>query len=155
MRLRVILPICLVFTLFTRVDAQLSPRFRTVYLTPMANEMDQHLASRLTSTRTLWVVLDPKSADAIFTDSLDDGFWDWLSRTYPPPAGAAPANRAPADRYGASTSRHRGTVFLVDPKTRLVLWSMYDLPRNFSPAEMDRVAAHINSQLKAAFTKKQ
>ncbi|HXA50884.1 MAG TPA: hypothetical protein VNV86_11290 [Candidatus Acidoferrum sp.] len=154
MRLRAILLICLGFTLFAGQDAQLSPRFRTVYLTPMANEMDQHLASRLTSTRTLWVVLDPGSADAILTDSLDDGFWNWLSRTYPTPASAT-ANRLPADRYGTQSSyRHRGTVFLVDPKTRLVLWSMYDLPRNFSPAELDRVAAHINTQLKAAFGKK-
>jgi hypothetical protein len=154
MRLRTIPLICLLFTLCARGGAQISPRFRTVYLTPMANEMDQHLASRLTSTRTLWVVLDPGSADAVLTDSLDDSFWSWLSRTYPTPAGAT-ANRAPADRYGSQTApRHRGTVFLVDPKTRLVLWSMYDLPKNFSPAEMDRVAAHINSQLKAAFAKK-
>jgi hypothetical protein len=120
----------------------------------MANEMDQHLASRLTSTRTLWVVLDPASADAIMTDSLDDNFWNWLARTYPTPKDAT-ANRAPADRAGSQTApRHRGTVFLVDPKTRLVLWSTYDLPKNFSPGEMDRVAAHINSQLKAALTKK-
>jgi hypothetical protein len=120
----------------------------------MANEMDQHLASRLTSTRTLWVVLDPGNADAILTDSLDDGFWNWLARTYPT-ANKAAGERAPGDRYSAqNTSKHRGTVFLVDPKTRLVLWSMYDLPRNFSPAEMDRVAAHINNQLKAAFGKK-
>jgi len=120
----------------------------------MANEMDQHLASRLTSTRTLWVVLDPNNADAILTDSLDDSFWNWLSRTYPS-AHKAAGERAPGDRYSAqNVSKHRGTVFLVDPKTRLVLWSMYDLPRNFSPAEMDRVAAHINNGLKAAFGKK-
>jgi hypothetical protein len=31
---------------------------------------------------------------------------------------------------------------------------MYDLPRNSTPDEMDRVAAHINNQLKAAFGKK-
>lgn len=156
MRSRAILFVCLGVALLAAQEAQLSPRFRTVYLTPMANEMDQHLASRLTSTRTLWVVLDPGNADAILTDSLDDGFWNWLARTYPSATKAA-GERAPApsDRYGTqNASKHRGTVFLVDPKTRLVLWSMYDLPRNFSPAEMDRVAAHINNQLKAAFGKK-
>ena len=54
--------------------------FRAVYLTEMANELDQHLASRLTSTRTMWVVLDPSKADSILTDSLDYSFWNWLTR---------------------------------------------------------------------------
>jgi hypothetical protein len=137
-------------------NARLSPRFQTVYLTQMANEMDQHLASRLTSSRTLWVVLDPASADAILTDSLDDSFWNWLAQTYPATAtgngGASP--RGTAARSGAQATRHRGTIFLVDPRTRLVLWSAYDLPKNATPAELDRAATRLTSQLRVAFGKK-
>jgi hypothetical protein len=159
MKLRAVVLTCLICTLFAADETKLSPRFRTVYVTPMAGEMDQHIASRLTSTRTLWVVLDPGSADAILTDSLDDTFWNWLAKTYPAATNAtAPApGRGSATRFetpSQTTIKHRGTVFLVDPRTRLVLWSMYDLPRNSSPDEMDRVAAHINNQLKAAFGKK-
>jgi hypothetical protein len=129
--------------------ALLSPRFQTVYITQMVNEMDQHLASRLTSSRTLWVVLDPASADAILTDSLDDSFWNWLAQTYPAPAAAS--SRAAAARSGAQATRHRGTIFLVDPRSRLVLWSAYDLPKNGTPAELDRAATRLTSQLRAAF----
>jgi hypothetical protein len=123
----------------------------------MANEMDQHLASRLTSSRTLWVVLDPASADAILTESLDDSFWNWLAQNYPPPAaaaGAAASGRGTAGRSGAQATKHRGTIFLVDPRTRLVLWSAYDLPKNATPAELDRAATRLTSQLRAAFGKK-
>lgn len=152
MKRSALLLIPLFASLLLSQETRLSPRFRTVYVTQMANELDQHLASRLTSTRTMWVVLDPGSADCILTDSLDDGFWTWLSRSYPSPAGA---NQAVAARYGTqAASRHRGTVFLVDPHARLVLWSMYELPRNSTPDELDRSAVRINNGLKAAFGKK-
>jgi hypothetical protein len=157
MNRRAILPICLFCTLLLSDDFRLSPRYRTVYLMQMANELDQHLASRITSTRTLWVVLDPGSADAILTDSLDDAFWNWLARNYPAPAtanGGGPSRGRAAREGTPLASRHRGTVFLVDPRTRLVLWSTYELPKNSSPAELDRAAARVNNQLKAAFGKK-
>jgi hypothetical protein len=134
---------------------QLSPRFQTVYIVPMANSLDQHLASRLTSSHVLWIVLQPSKADAVLTDTLDEEFWNWLERTYPPPAGAAPDN--PASLYRSSsppTGKHQGTIFLIDPRTRIVLWSTYELPRNSSPSELDRSAARITSQLRTAFAKK-
>jgi len=128
----------------------------------MSNALDQHLASRLTSAHVLWVVLEPKSADAVLTDTLDDSFWSWLEKTYPPAssAGAAGAPAPSGVRAGGlrreveAGTRQRGTVFLVDPRTRLVLWSTYELPRNASPAELDRAATRITNQLKAAFGKK-
>jgi hypothetical protein len=122
----------------------------------MANGLDQYLSSRLTSERALWVVLEPASADAVFTDTLDDTFWNWLARTYPPSAGASAstANRGSAFRRDTLTSSHRGMVFLVDPRSRVVMWSAYQLPRSASPAEMDRTASQITNQLKTAFGKK-
>jgi len=136
-------------------NAQISPRFRTVYILGMANSLDQYLASRLTSGRVLWVVLEPPSADAVFTDTLDDAFWTWLARTYPPAAGASTsaANRDTL-RRDTPTNPHRGMVFLVDPRSRVVIWSAYQLPKSSAPSEMDRAATQITNQLKAAFGKK-
>ena len=120
----------------------------------MANSLDQYLASRLTSNRVLWVVLQPSSADAVLTDSLDDEFWSWLDKIYPAPGGAAANDRGVAYRSGAPPSRHRGTIFLVDPRKRLVLWSMYELPKSSSPPEQERSASRITNQLRVAFGKK-
>ena len=64
-------------------DARLSPNFSTVYILEMSNGLDQHLANRLTGERVMWVVLEPKRADAVLTESLDESFWTWLARTYP------------------------------------------------------------------------
>ena len=140
-------------------EALLSPRFRTVYVVSMNNALDQHLATRLTSGRVLWVVLDPASADAVLTDNVDRTFWDWLERTYPSssapppsPASASGSNVGGAYRGGnVSAAVYRGTIFLVDPRRRLVLWSTYELPKNSSPSEMDRSATRVANQLKTAF----
>jgi len=146
-------------------QSQLSPRFQTVFILSMANSLDQHLASRLTSNRILWVVLQPANADAVLTDSLDEDFWAWLDRNYAvpatpaaaagDPAGAAAGDREPANRAGyLPASKHRGTIFLVDPRKRVVLWSTYELPRDSSPASLDRSASRICTQLRTAFGKK-
>lgn len=116
----------------------------------MANALDQHLASRLTSNRVMWVVLQPWNADAVITDSLDDDFWNWLEQTYPPTGNAQHSQTGP-QAYGYSSGRHSGTIFLIDPRSRLVLWSIYELPRNSSPAELERSATRITAQLRMAF----
>lgn len=154
MKLPAVLLLALAGTLGAANEGNLSPRFRTVYILPMANSLDQHLASRLTSSRVLWVVLQPSSADAVFTDSLDDEFWSWLDRSYPSPAGTSPAARGPAYRAAYSSPRHRGTIFLIDPRSKVVLWSTYELPRDSAPASLDRSANRITNQLRTAFGKK-
>jgi len=134
---------------------RLSPRFQTVYILSMSDSLDQHLASRLTSNHVLWVVLQAPSADAVLTDSLDEHFWSWLDQTYPAPAGSASYSPSATNRSDHPANlRHRGTIFMVDPRKRVVLWSTYELPRNSSSTEMDRSAARITNQLKAAFGKK-
>jgi hypothetical protein len=45
-------------------------------------------------------------------------------------------------------------VFLVDPRTRVVLWSAWDMPKNPSAPELEHAAQRIATQLKAAFDKK-
>jgi hypothetical protein len=156
MRTHLVTIIVLFSTLLFGTDARLSPRFRTVYIMSMNNSFDLLIASHVTSSRVLWVVLDPLSADAVLTDTLDDGFWGWLARIYPAPAGIPTSgNRGAAYRTSNPPSNgNRGTIFLVDPRKRVVLWSTYDLPKNGSPNELSNTAAHIASQLKSAFAKK-
>jgi hypothetical protein len=137
-------------------DVHISPRFQTVYILEMSNALDQHLASRLTATRVLWVVLDPASADAVLTESLDDSFQSWMRRTYAaaPGAPATDASDATQRRTGSAGDKNQGTVFLVDPRRRIVLWSACELPKNSSAAEADRTAARLANELKLAFGKK-
>jgi len=42
-------------------EFHLQLKTRTVYIIPMANGLDRHLASRLTSSAVVWVVLDPET----------------------------------------------------------------------------------------------
>jgi hypothetical protein len=138
-------------------DALLSPKFRTVYITEMPNSLNQHLASRLTKLareRCGW-----SSSRRVPTRFLPTRwvFWNWLAHTYPLPAAAAGSNGDRDASYrpdAISSSRQRGTVFLVDPRSRLVLWSTYDLPKSGTPAELDRTAMRITNQLKVAFGRK-
>src|SRR5579872_123452 len=154
-RSRMRVPAMLLFALAGIMGAanqtHLSPRFQTVYILSMANSLDQNLASHLTSGHVLWVVLQPSSADAVLTDSLDDEFWTWLDHNYPSPADAASGYRGPTYRAGYSASRHRGTIFLVDPRKRVVLWSTYEPAKDSSPASLDRTASRIAGQLRTAF----
>jgi hypothetical protein len=135
-------------------NIHLSPRFRTVYILSMSDSLDQYIASRLTSSRVLWVVLEPASADAVLTETLDENFWNWIARTYPATTTAS-ANNGTANRTaGPPPGKRHGTIFLVDPHRGVVLWSTYDLAKNSLPVELDRSAFRITSQLRTAFGKK-
>ncbi len=131
----------------------LSPRFRTVYVLEMADGLDQYLSSRLTANRVFWVVLEPTSADAVLTQSLDETFWNWLAHNYPPPAGSPASTRAPLATNPRSSSRQPGMVFLVDPRTRVVLWSFWISPKKPTPDELNRNAEIIAAQLKTVVAK--
>jgi hypothetical protein len=54
----------------------------------------------------------------------------------------------------SSFRRSKGTVFLVDAHERVVLWSIYEVPKNSSSHEMDRTAERIASRLKHEIKKK-
>lgn len=47
----------------------------------------------------------------------------------------------------SSFNRGRGNVFVVDIKTRRVLWSFHHRPKNSSPPEIDKAADEIVDQL--------
>jgi hypothetical protein len=137
-----------------------------VYLTPMTNGMDQYLANRLTTMGVFQVVTDPKKADAVFTDHLGETFEalesEWFPDPTPTPTPTAAAEKPPsdppqqaekADTHGTDrqplTTFHRtkGTLFLVDARSRAVLWSVYAQPKDTSAVQLDRTATHIVSRI--------
>ncbi len=147
---------------------------RTVYILSMGSGLDQYLANRLTEGHVLQVVTDPKRADAVLTDHLGPSFEDQFSELYPPPPKPEPKKdkeqekekEKEADKSGAPAppafgdtvnklakprstfGRGKGTIFLVDVKTREVLWSSYEKPKDSTSTQLDRTAARIVSELK-------
>ena len=124
---------------------------RTVYLLPMANALDQYLAQQLTSRSLMKVVTDPHKASLIFTDRLGASLEQTMADLY----GAKPkSNDTPGDdpsqsfvRTTAQGQRGRGTIFLVDRASGVVVWSDYEEPQYPSPDAMKQIAAHISGRL--------
>jgi hypothetical protein len=138
-----------------------------VYLMSMPHGMDQYLANRLVNDHLFEVVTDPKLADAFFTDHLGEGFQaqldDFTAPKNPEPTAkplSADAASNPASMFSETANkvsnpalnstfgRGRGTVFLVDAKSRQVLWSVYDPPKGTSSKELDHTAGTIVGRLK-------
>ena len=141
----------------------------TVYLLKMAKGLDQFLANRLTSDHVFQIVTDPKLADAVFTDQIGEGFQMKLEEFFPAPESEKPAppakpektadeaanplmgdtvNKLSSPASNSSFGRAKGTVFLVDAKSRQVVWSVYQPAKGGTPKEMDRTANDIVSRIK-------
>jgi hypothetical protein len=125
---------------------------KSVYLLPMSNGLDQYLANRLTASGLFQVIVDPKKAEAIFTDKLGEAFEDRLNTLFPPAQTkkeeSGKAKEPDQPLRSSSFGRAKGTLFLVDTATRSVLWSIYEPPKNTTPGELDRIAQRIVEQLK-------
>ena len=138
----------------------------TVYLLKMSKGLDQFLANRLISNHIFQVVTDPKLADAVFTDHLGESFQTKLEELFPPPESEKPApppkpektddqapiggdtvNKLANPASSSSFGRSRGTVFLVDAKSRQVVWSVYQPSKDSSSKEMDSTAKDIVNRL--------
>ena len=121
---------------------------KTVYLMPMSGGLDQYLAIRLTSGGTLQVVTDPKKADAIFTDRIGTGFEKTLQDMTAPPKNKDDGKLASADfTQGTSQGfRGKGSLFLVDRQSHVVVWSIYAKPKNNESEELNRLATKIADQ---------
>ena len=141
---------------------------RTIYVLPMRHGLDQYVANRLTREHVLEVVADASRADAILTDSLGKPLESELEKLHPTPK----PQEQDADSGSDSTdsddpqparakktvtnseppvstfARGKGTLFLVDARSRSVLWSVYDRPAKSTPDELDHTARHIVDRLK-------
>ncbi len=145
----------------------------TVYVLSMSKGLDQYLANRLANDHLFQVVTDPKLADAFLTDRVGESLAIETGGDFPTArareAGSGRgesvkggqrqgvSHQSPARRYGEQVGRPRGEqlvqprqrhVFLVDAKSRQVVWSVYQLPKGSSAKELDRTASDIVSRLK-------
>jgi len=147
----IVVTIMLFCSVLSGGECHLQLKTRTVYIIPMANGLDRHLASRLTSSAVVWVVLDPENADAVLTDRVDEAFWAWSNARYKRPGKASSAAFNDDDRSRYERPRlggYRGTVFLVDPRNGVVLWSIYEPTPDTSPNALDQAAVRVASNLK-------
>jgi len=145
----------------------------TVYVLPMGSGMDQFLANRLIKAGVFRVVADPQLADAVLTEHLGERFEERLKELYPAgdegKGGAAkPAEDAKDEETRAEQlererikelkelfrpksspwNRGKGTFFLVDRRSKHVIWSVYQRPKNMRASELDKTAERIVKQLK-------
>jgi hypothetical protein len=132
---------------------------KAVYFLPMGAGLDQYLAIRMTEKQIFRVVTDPNLADAIFTDRIGEGLEDRLAELYPQdqPKKDVEATEKDANDWAtqkpvrsASFSRGKGTIFLVDRKSRDVVWSLYAPPKSTRPEDLNRNASSIAKKIEEA-----
>lgn len=134
-----------------------------VYFWPMEGALDQYIAQEASAVGVVSVTVDPKMAKAILTDRIDANFLAGMDELFPLPGveeesseeeeetsdsvetglqKPRPANRA--------LSRPHGTLFLVDAKTRRVLWSTFLGDYDRSPKKLNGEAKSVVQRMMAA-----
>lgn len=138
-------------------------QIHTVYLLPMTSGFDQYLANRLTRSGLLEVVTDPQKADAVFTDRIGEALENRMNELYPTPemlakkkAKEEAKKKGQEDFYEddknspvhlTSFGKGKGMFFLVDRRTRNVVWSTYARPKDFSADQLNRTAREVTARL--------
>lgn len=122
---------------------------KTVYLMPMPRGLDQYLAVRLAKDNAFQVVTDPHKADAIFTDQIGEGFEQALSDLYAPKkqTDGKLENDEPARPISQPLSHGKGSFFLVDRNSHVVLWSTYAVPKSTRSQDLNDLAGKIVAEL--------
>ncbi len=136
---------------------------QTVYILPMTSAIDQYLANHITTNGLFQVVTDPGKADAIFSDQMGASFEKKLKELIPPEPltkeETAKKDKKDKEEGGmlkgdpmvtppSSFSRGKGNIFLIDPKTHNVLWSIYQRPKSGGSDELDKASEKVVSRLK-------
>jgi hypothetical protein len=157
---------------------------KRVYILAMGSGMDQFLANQLTKEGIFEVVTDPKKADAILTDNVGEAFQSRLDDLYAPPKPPAEKTKPAADSEATADAgdnksaparkdafsgvdfsgggnfthpafgRGKGNFFIVDRNSRVVLWSVYERPKNSTPGELTKTAARVVKHLSDDLTGK-
>ena len=154
----------------TLVSAEPAPhpqlsQIHKVYLLAMGGGLEQYLANQLTAKGVLEVVTDPKLADAVLSENIGPDFEARLNELLPPQRAPEPApdvkkaKDKDKDKAGdveymtsatlrtSSFSRGRGNLFLVDLKSRSVVWSTHSVPKFRTADEYDRTSAKMAEAL--------
>jgi hypothetical protein len=120
-----------------------TPAVHTVYILPMANGLDQYLADQLTRGHVVQVVADPKLADAIITDRLGEAFEQKMTQIHPRDDAEKKASTSSDIRPSFQSNGSRENFFLVDAKSRQILWSDYEKPARSLNREASRIAKKL------------
>jgi hypothetical protein len=121
---------------------------RSLYIMPMPSGLDQYLADQITRAHLMQVVADPKIADLILTDKLNDTFTQTLAKLHP---GAKEETAEMDLHHSFQKGSSRGTLFLVDVKSRQVIWSDYEKPKmNASTSDLNHQAERIVKKMPGA-----
>lgn len=145
-------------------DSARLERIRAVYFWPMSSSLDQYLAEQIAAEGLFEVVVDPNLATAVMTERIDAPFLEAMDELFPLPASEEstkkPAEaeeaeqdslegdfrlRRPANRV---VSRPRGTLFLVDVRSRRVLWSTFLKEYDSTPNNLHKQARRVVGKLK-------
>ena len=130
---------------------------QSVYILRMGSGFDQYLANNLTNQKLMRVVTDPQKADFILTDKLGESFQAKLDELYPPekPVAAVKKDAEPEKKEPQQPQKMvtnmgggKGTIFLVDRKSKTVTWSTFFTPKDSSAVELNRSALKVVEQMK-------
>ncbi len=145
----------LVSTVFGTTNPELL-KVKSVYLMPMTSGLDQYLANQLQTSGVYVVVTDPQSADAVFTDNLGPVFEKRMAELYPPQVEEEEEveKKSDADTRFLAARKGRGMFFLVERKSRQVVWSVYERPKDVTPDNLNRAAKRVADRLKRDLTGK-
>ncbi len=157
------------FVLFAAASA-FCQEGQSVYILKMASGFDQYLANNLTNLKLMRVVTDPQKADFVLTDKLGESFQAKLEELYPPEKPVVEVKKdggkdkkdaepekhepQPQQRMVTSMGGGKGTIFLVDRKSKTVTWSTFFTPKNSSPVELNRCARKVVEEMKPGGGKK-
>lgn len=130
-----------------------------VYFWPMQHAFDQYLAEAVNGADALTVTFDPKLAGAIMTERIDAPFLQAIEEIFPTEAeeGAEEAQEddsiegdfAVRRTKNRPQGRPRGTLFLVDVKTRRVIWSTYLGELEQDPKDLHKEALRVVEEIAA------
>jgi hypothetical protein len=134
-----------------------------VYFWPMTSALDQYIAEQVSTEAVFSVTVDPKQARAVMTESIDGKFLEGMDELFPledprPKAAKSDQDKENQDSIEGAFSfsrpansprgRANGTIFLVDVKTRRVLWSTFLGEIDTQPKKLHTQARDIIERLK-------
>jgi hypothetical protein len=155
---------CLLFSvpLWAQSPAEELTAVKSVYVQHMGNAFDQYLVTHLTESGLFRVVTHPKDADAVFTDRFGKSLENWLDELTAPPkpekeetkdSGVIGSTsydpRKESVNPESTFGRGKGNYYLVSPKTKTVLWSIYLPAKSTAPKDQNAAAAKLVKELKS------
>jgi hypothetical protein len=136
-----------------------------VYVWPMQSSFDQYLAQELAAQGAFRIVVDPKDADAILTERIDEDFLEELTEMFAAPEPEAEASdeeevEVPAigesieggniklRQTRSSFGRSKGNLFLVSVADCSVIWSTYLKEFYREPDKLNERAREVVQRLR-------